>query len=410
MLRIRDYFIKNKLNFFLLCAVILPLLFGSILPHLVKQFLFSISVSLKEIITFILPVMIFSFICSTLINVGKRAVLLMILLFGTIYLSNLTAIYLGYYVGAAAINHMTINQLENINFTSDLIPLWSLDPPSLINNESALIIGLLFGFVISFFNIERAKKHVTKLNEYSLYFLKNIFLPLLPIFIMGFIIKLDHDNIGEKIVTVFGSAILVIVSLQLSYTLMLFLISQGFNVRHTLKAIKNVLPASFTGFTSISSAASVPVNIICTEKNVRNPEIARAIIPITANIHTLGSALGITVLLMFIMHAFGFHIPAPYVFFNFAMIFAMSKFAVAGIPGGVIIVISPILETHLGFSPEMIGLITSLYLLIDPIGTSINVTCNSAFATIISKIVDAFSYGSSPRETPNPMAKKAASH
>ena len=319
----------------------------------------------------------------------------MIILFSTIYISNLTAIMIGFYVGSTAIQYISMSQTLGIDLSSSMKTLWDLNLKTLVSNETALFSGLVTGFVLNFVKIPKAKQIIGKLNEYSLYFLKQIFLPILPIFILGFIIKLDNDNIIDNIVNVFGPVIALILTLQLTYAFLLFFASQGFKIKPTLKAIKNILPASFTGFTTISSAASIPINIICTEKNLKDPEFARTIIPITANIHTLGSALGMTVLLTFIMYAFGYNVPAPHVFLGFAILFAISKFAVAGIPGGVALVISPLLESKLGFSPEMVGLLTSLYILIDPIGTCMNVTCNGAFAILVSKVTNSLNFSKS---------------
>lgn len=75
-----------------------------------------------------------------------------------------------------------------------------------------------------------------------------------------------------------------------------------------------------------------------------------------------------------------------YIIFSFY--FVLAKFSVAAIPGGGIIVMLPILESHLCFQPEMMLMITTLYILFDPIITMINVLGNGAFAILINKIND----------------------
>ena len=51
-------------------------------------------------------------------------------------------------------------------------------------------------------------------------------------------------------------------------------------------------------------------------------------------------------------------------------------------------VMLPILEKYLKFSPEMLSLITALYIVFDPIITSANVIGNGAFTMMFAKLYD----------------------
>jgi hypothetical protein len=66
---------------------------------------------------------------------------------------------------------------------------------------------------------------------------------------------------------------------------------------------------------------------------------------------------------------------------------AAAAIAAAGIPGGGIIAMYPILQSILGFSPDMLSIITTLYILQDGIGTAGNVTGDIAVLVIIQKIL-----------------------
>jgi Na+/H+-dicarboxylate symporter len=46
----------------------------------------------------------------------------------------------------------------------------------------------------------------------------------------------------------------------------------------------------------------------------------------------------------------------------------------------------PILEKYLGFNADMLGLITAIYIMFDPIITGCNVAGNGSFAIIFDKI------------------------
>ena len=61
--------------------------------------------------------------------------------------------------------------------------------------------------------------------------------------------------------------------------------------------------------------------------------------------------------------------------------------AATGVPGGGIIVMIPILKSILGFSPEMVGIITTLYLLTDGFSTACNVMGDNAVAILVNKLL-----------------------
>lgn len=48
--------------------------------------------------------------------------------------------------------------------------------------------------------------------------------------------------------------------------------------------------------------------------------------------------------------------------------------------------VGPILQSLMGFSDEMLGLITAVYMIFDPFGTAMNVSGNGAFAIVFSRL------------------------
>lgn len=189
-----------------------------------------------------------------------------------------------------------------------------------------------------------------------------------------------------KALKTYAPVFLIVVGTQMSYVLWLYMIASKFSLPTFWRYIKNVLPATITGFSTISSAATMPLLILCTEKNLPNPDVADMIIPATINTHTIGSAIGITILSLSTLLAFGHELPTFLEFFEFGMVYALAKFAVAAVPGGAIIVVTPLLETYLHFSTEMVGLVTAFYMLFDPFGTATNVTGNGFFPIAFSKL------------------------
>ena len=224
------------------------------------------------------------------------------------------------------------------------------------------------------------------LNKLANGFLKRVFIPFLPLFILGFIFKLEYEHLLQTSLTLYGPILVLVVFSQWLYISFWYLVASRFSLKKFLFYLKNVLPASLVGFSTISSAAAMPVLLLSTEKNLNNPEKARMLVPAIINIHTLGSAIGIPILSLATILTFGLPIPSISTFAIFALYTALAKYAVAAVPGGVIIVVAPILEAHLGFSSDMVGLITAVYLICDPFGTTANVTANGAFPILFTKL------------------------
>jgi len=170
---------------------------------------------------------------------------------------------------------------------------------------------------------------------------------------------------------------------------LLYGLAAKFNLRLWCRYIKNSLTAGLTGFSTMSSLASLPVTLTVAEKNTQNPKMARAIIPATVNIHMIGDSIAIPIFAMSILLSFGLSLPTFEQYLVFAVFFVLYKFAVAAVPGGSIIVILPVLQSYFGFSGPMAGemsaLITTLYILFDPLVTFVNVLGNSAFVILMAR-------------------------
>lgn len=386
----RDFIDKIKLPATLLAVILLPMLFGDYVPVLLKSWSYALSLSMKSVLEFLLPFIIFSFVFSCLANQQKGAVLFVFLLIGCIFISNFTALMLGYGAGNLGLGILKI-QTNHQSVGPLLQPAWQFTITKLISNDKALLIGFISGIFFSLVPNQRVRMISLKLNQYANAFLKKIFIPLLPLFILGFIFKLEYDNVLHTSLKIYGPVLILIILTHWLYLSLWYSIASGFRIKRLLRYIRNVLPATLTGLSTISSAASMPVLLVATEKNLGDSNRARMIVPAIINIHTIGSAIGVPILALATLASFGYSTPSLSTFLVFAFYTALAKYAVAAVPGGVIIVVAPLLETYLGFSSEMIGLITAVYLICDPFGTCANVTGNGVFPILFSKLYTALS-------------------
>ncbi len=361
-----------------------------IMPVWLQRFIYSISLSIKEILVFVLPLIIFNLFLSGLLKINDQAFGLLSILFPAICISNITALLFAYLYSSPILKCLDLNFTQVVS-SQKLLPLWDLHLIRWCPNELALGLALLISFILikqasQKLPIQLLCKTLTHTSEKLANFFLKKFLQVLPLFIFGSLLKLQHDGLLMLLVKNYANVFLLIACAQISYIALLYILGNNFSINNTLKSIKIMLPAAFAGFVSMSSAAALPVTLKQTGYNLKSSTMANLIVPATVNIHLLADCIAIPILALAIMQSFTTH-PNFTTYLVFAGYGALAKFAAAAVPGGSIIVIAPVLEQQLGFNSEMISLITTLYIMSDSLNTSLNVMANGGFAILINKIL-----------------------
>ncbi len=380
-------FLKWNLSVKLLVILISTLLFGHWLPQNLQSILYAISLTLKEILLFVLPVIIFSYLFSSLLTLqSKKAIVFMLFLFGAVCISNYISTLIAYGVGSIELIQLSSIIINNTEYTDQLVPLWNFELPKWISNNQALCFGFSLGLLLSFFQISWIHKFSDYAKIISSLFIEKYFIPVLPLFSLGFFVKMQHEGILNKIIQSFLPIMVIVMLTCLLYLAILYALAAKFDFKQWLKYIKNALPAALTGFSTMSSLAAMPITLKAAEKNTQGSNFVRVIIPTTVNIHMIGDSIIIPFLTLSILVTFGYKFPWFETYNYFAVSFLLTKFSAAGIPGGTILVMLPVIEAHLNFSGEMSALITTLCILFDPVVTMMNVLGNNVFVIILCKI------------------------
>jgi hypothetical protein len=396
----------------LLGAILLfSLTLGNLVPVEIKSSLYAISLSIKEALVFVLPFLIFSFLFSSMSTLKKESILFVLLLLPIVCLSNFLSVFLAYSVSALVLTKSTLISVAQES-AATLEPLWDLKLPKLISNDYALFSGFGLGILFSLRFPSQSATLSNKLLKFTYFILKKLFVPIMPLFILGFLLKLQHEQVLITICKDYFFVFLIITLAISSYLLFAYGALNGFQKKPWAKSLKNMTPAMMTGFSTMSSAAAMPFTIIAAEQNVSRPEMARALIPSTVNIHMIGDSFSIIIFAMTILVSFGNEFLPIGQFFIFGFYYVISRFAGAGVPGGGVLIVLPVLEQQLGFSPAMLSLITALYIIFDPIITSGNVMGNGAFAIAFSKFYQVVEkrFSFSILQTHDPNKPKTASN
>ena len=374
-------------------AIISALLLGKIVDANIASIFYNISCLFIEILLFCLPLVVFGFISRALVNLARGSLTLLLLIFVGVTISNCLALTVGYGVSCAILPFVGIGYAPDFaaKLSSSVNALFSFNLPTYVGMETALLMGVVCGLTTSFMADanpfkQRARRFLTLLSDKISLCLSKIFIPLLPLYVFGFCLKLSCDNALINLFYHYGVVFALSMTVVVMYLFTLYFVGAKANIRATMANIKNMIPAGLTAFSTMSSAATMPVTLDCTEKNTGDRNFTDLIIPSTANIHMLGDDIIIVMMAMALSVMFGIPLPDMVSFIPFALAFSIAKLSCVGIPGASVLVILPVLQGRLGFSAEMISIITTIYVLQDSFGTSANVMGNGAFAIIIKRV------------------------
>jgi Na+/H+-dicarboxylate symporter len=369
---------------FLLLVMAVVVMLNPYLPLEVKEVLYAISLTIKSLIIFMLPAIIFTLLLKTMVSMSRSATAVITLILVCVCLSNFTSTFLSHFVGSWIYQFNLSLILPND--VQGLKPAWTLVFPKLIENNKAMFAGIFLGLILGSIKSPVALQIADLLDRWVLKILKS-FIYLIPLFIAGFIVKLTSDGTLQTIIKDYTMIFVMIAVAQFSYIFIAYAILNRFNLTKTYQSMKDMLPAAIAGFSTMSSAAVMPLTIAGVSNSAKHKELTRSVIPATVNIHLVGDCFAIPIFAYAVMKSYGMAEPALLQYLVFVMYFVIAKFSVAAIPGGGIVVMLPILESCLGFNTEMLSLMTALYVLFDPVITCANVFGNGAFAKLIDRLV-----------------------
>lgn len=149
------------------------------------------------------------------------------------------------------------------------------------------------------------------------------------------------------------------------------------------KFLKAILPAQMLAFSTSSSAAALPVTMKqCTEKLKISPGVANFVLPIGATINMDGGSFYQAVSAVFIAQVFGMDLTVVQQL-NIVLIATLSSIGAPAIPGAGIIMLILVL-TSVGIPAEGLALILGIDRPLDMVRTAVNVTGDTAVATLIA--------------------------
>ena len=379
----------SKLLFKVFLAIVLGIVFGLYLPESVNRIFTTFNAFFGQFLSFSIPLIIMGLIMPAISDLGKGAGKLLLLTAVIAYGSTLFSGFMTYFAAAGIFPQLLESHVNNAAQISssalELTPYFSITIPPALDVMTSLVLAFVIGLGLSYQEKSSLKLVVNDFQKIIMQLIENIIVPLLPLFILGIFASMAFSGKVFSVLSVFISIIGVIFALHILLLLLQYTIAAVLTKRNPFKLLATMMPAYFTALGTQSSAATIPVTLEQTLKNGVSEKIAGFVIPLCATIHLSGSTMKITACAMALMILEGRPIDFT-LFVGFIFMLGITMVAAPGVPGGAIMAAVGILQTMLGFSEEMIGLMIALYIAMDSFGTACNVTGDGAIALIVDKI------------------------
>jgi Na+/H+-dicarboxylate symporter len=263
---IASHIFKMNLSVQMMFIISFVLIAGDYLNLTLKSAAYTFSLTLEELLLFAMPGIIFSYLFSCLISFKNKALKLVSFLLVTVSFSNFVSAILAYIFGNFALSRIHLNLQPSPQISRQLLPLWDFELPYMISSEHALIIALVLGIIFSIYPSEQIEWTAQKLKKAVNLFLGKIFTPLLPLFILGFILKMQYEGALITIIQNYGQVFVIIITIYIIYIAILYFVAAKFNSKKAYLYFKNTLPSGLMGFATMSSIIAMPVTLRAAKK------------------------------------------------------------------------------------------------------------------------------------------------
>jgi len=150
-----------------------------------------------------------------------------------------------------------------------------------------------------------------------------------------------------------------------------------------LSFFKRISPAQFLAFSTSSSAATLPVTIECVRDRLGvSKEITSFVLPIGATVNMDGTSLYQAVAAIFLAQYFGVELEL-YQQLTIIITATLASIGSAAVPGAGVVMLMIVLES-VGLNAEWVALILPVDRILDMCRTVVNVTGDTAVATLIA--------------------------
>lgn len=371
----------------IIIGIVIGLILGSIAPDWINRIFVTFSSIFGNFLGFIIPLLILGFVTAGIAELGTGAGKLLGITVAIAYGFTLISGFFAYFVGVSFLpTIITPGTAGNITESAAALePYFTVDMPAIMEVVSALILAFILGLGISAIDSEPLRKAADGFQKIITKVIESVVIPLLPVYIVGVFINMTHTGQVATVFSVFWKVFLIVIAMHLFIIVFQFAVGCAISKKNLLFCLRNQIPGYMTALGTQSSAATIPVNLQCSERMGISKGIREFVIPLCATTHMSGSTITLTTCAMAVMMLNGLPISIN-LFAGFIAMLGITIVAAPGVPGGAVMASLGVLELILGFTEPMLALMIALYIAQDSFGTACNVSGDQAVAMIVDTV------------------------
>lgn len=373
----------------LFIGLALGLLIGLYGPPWCVRMLLTIKQLIGQLISFTIPFIILFFVTFGITNLPTNSHRLLLTTLLLAYSSTILAGFLSLCAGLTLLPQFDFIQASMFEEVSahQLQPFIQLKITPFFEVVSTLIAAFIFGLGIVKTQALSLKKIVSEGKNIVELLLARVIVPLLPFYIAGVTSEMAQQGNILSLLESFGVVMLLAVSLQWLWLCAIYLLTGLALKRNPIVLLRNMLPAYFTALGTMSSAATIPVEIATVQKNGVRNSIVHFTVPLCANIHLCGSTITLTLCTLVVASMTqGANMISLQSMIPFVLALGVVMIAAPGAPGGGVMSALGLLTSMMGFGDTAIALMIALYITQDGFGTACNVTCDGALSLWVDRL------------------------
>ncbi|CEO25161.1 dicarboxylate/amino acid:cation symporter [Paraclostridium sordellii] len=377
----------------LIMAIIIGIVIGTYMPRGLVQILVTASSLFSTFLKFVIPFIILGFVTAGIADLSSGAGKLLGATTIISYVSTVIAGLLAFTLIKTLFPFFMDPSLASKigDPEAGMLPaIFSIPLKPMIDVTAAIVFAFMMGLGISALRKNNKGEVLYKIafdfQSIIQMVLAKAIIPLLPLYIAGTFANIAFAGQVMNILSVFWKVYIVVMSLHLIYVALQFTVAGMYAKKNPIEMMKNQIPAYLTAVGTQSSAAAIPVNVDCAEKNGISKQIREFVIPLCATIHLSGSIISIVsfsvaVLMMNGMDS-GINIVLPYI-----MMLGIAMVAAPGAPGGAVMSALPFFPM-VGIPADggLASLIIALHITQDSFGTAANISGDNAIAVAVDAL------------------------
>jgi Na+/H+-dicarboxylate symporter len=369
----------------IILAAVLGALIGAFAPEWTVRVFNTISMLFESFIKFLIPLIIFFFIAQGLAQLQKKSNKIVGAILLLAFISTLLAGLLAIIVGLEVIPLFTLMPVEMAQ-SSQFPPYFKLSLVPIMDVLAGLILAFIIGIGVQYTHGQTIQQLVQEGQNILQLLLKNIVIPVLPLYILSIFVSFSAAGIIVNTFTSYIGVLTLATLLQITWLIVLYVIAGFVSKKNPFTLLRNMLPAYVTAFGTMSSVSTIPVSIRANKKNNVHESIVNVTVPLCATIHLCGSIITILTCSLAVLHLIpGLVQPDITQILLALVLLSFVMIAAPGVPGGGVMASLGVLTLLFGFNEDAIGLMIALYMTQDSFGTAANVTGDGAISVIVDK-------------------------